>query len=109
MIDAKKLKNMPVGQFFCRKYGKSNNVPAMYIRRLSAREYKLEYVAPLMAKYDENSESVTCGCHLQGKSHGHAEKMYTSLTDVVLAFNSADAEIDECGKPTFSKFVRIGE
>lgn len=103
-----KIKDLKVGTYMATSWGKGKNVPAIFVRRIAENEYKLEYVAPLPECHNEDPGSVRCGCPMQGKSHGHAEKIFASVDEIREAEIEAEKQIDAGHVPTFADLKRVG-
>lgn len=109
MVTRENIENLKVGYYVSTAWGKGKRVPAIFARRLAENEYKIEYVAPLPEKYGEDPASVRCGCPMQGQSHGHAERICTTVDEAWEVFEKTENEIDSNQSPTFSEFIRVGQ
>jgi hypothetical protein len=99
------IENMPKGKSLNRR---ENGAFRMVHHSPKGEGYRVigSYLVP--AKYDEDPESVTCGCPLAGESHAHVEADHLTAEDAAKAYEELQQNMNSMNRVTFAKAERIG-
>jgi len=101
------IKGIPVGMNWGTSFGNNAhlyvyNMDGVYLMRASWK---------VNEKYDEDPQSVMCGCPLQGQSHMHQEREYHTeeIHDLIRDYIAALERMSQNKHPEFAESHRIGE
>lgn len=62
----------------------------------------------LPSQYEEDPESIMCGCPLAMESHAHVEADNLTAEDATKAYEELQSNMHQMNRVTFAKPVRIG-